>query len=72
MQRRGIEVGSVWPHQRVCFGVDSNLSEELWVAKWAVQLASQYRGEIDLLLRAVLELHSQGVSAEAFECTDAV
>jgi len=72
VQRCGIEVGSVWPHERVCFGVDSNLSEELGIAKWTVQLARQYRGEIDLLLRAVLELHSQGMSAEALECTNAV
>jgi hypothetical protein len=53
----------------VSFGVDPDLSEELRIAKWAVQLASQYWREVDLLLRAVLELHSQGARTETLECT---
>ena len=67
MQRCGIEVGSVRPHERVSLRVDLNLSEDLRVSQWAVQLAGQDRCEVDLLLRAVLELHSQGVGAEALE-----
>lgn len=72
VKRGGIEVGSVRPHERVRLCVESDLSEELRISKWTEQLAGQHWCEVDLLLRAVLERHSQGVGAETFERTNAV
>ena len=72
MERRGIEVCAVRPHERMNLGIQPHLCEEIRILQRTVQLAGQNRPEIDRLPRAVGELDAQGMGADPIERNDAM
>lgn len=50
MECRGIEIGAVWPDERVNLRIDSDLIEKAEIAQRTEDLAKQNRTEINSLL----------------------
>jgi hypothetical protein len=55
VQSCGVEIGSVWPHDRMSFCVNANLIEQSLVPKRPEQLPLQNGAEVDYLVGAVIE-----------------
>ena len=56
VQRGGVEVGAVGPHDRVTLRIQPDLAEELGIRKWAKDLTCQDGPEVDDL-RSVVGKH---------------
>ena len=64
MQRGGIEVGSVWPHQRITLGVNPHLVEDRQILQGPKQFSLQHRQEVDLPAQAIFEEDFEGVRTD--------
>jgi hypothetical protein len=67
-----VKIRAIGPDKGVNFRVYPNLIKKLWVPKWAVQLAFQYRLEINDLRGTVIEIYSQGERSYLLESHDPV
>src|SRR5207302_7239509 len=65
-----VEIGPVWPHQRLDLGINPNLIEEPQIAERAVQLTGQNGTEIDDLLGLILESNPQRVVRDRLKGAD--
>jgi hypothetical protein len=72
MKGRGIKICSIRPDQSMDLWIQSNLTEEMWIAERAIQRSSEDRSEIDLTLQAVTECDSKAMWANNLEIGDAM
>jgi len=72
MEGGGIEIGSVRPNERVGFGIDSDLVEQMQVIQWSVQLARQDRPELDGLLSRIIKTDTKCIRGNDGERLDLV
>jgi hypothetical protein len=72
MQRRRIEVGAVWPNERVGLWVDPNLIEEIKIPERSKQLSSENGLKVDGLLHAIVESDAQRIRSDDCKFDDAV
>lgn len=57
----GVEIGSIWPNQRVCFAIYADTVEQGSISKWTIQVTVQDRFEVDRLGCAVGEMNFNDV-----------
>jgi hypothetical protein len=62
-----IEVGAVWPNERMGLWVYSNLIKECEFSQGSEQFSTEHRTKIDGLLRSIVETHPQDVSGNDLE-----
>ncbi len=67
MERRGVKIGPVRPHERMGFRIYPHLVEKFRVLKRAVHFADEHGCKVDDLLGAVGEFHSQRMRTDALK-----
>lgn len=67
-----IEIGSVWPNERMNFGINANLIENGQLFKSTKHFASENRLKIDYLLDSVIEPNSQYIGGYNFNRSYAI
>lgn len=63
MQRRGVKVGAVRPHERVDLRIDPHLPEKPRITQWPVEFPGQNRLEVDDVLAAIIKSNTKRVIA---------
>ena len=67
MQRGGIEIGAIGPHQRLDLGIDYDTVEQLEIPQWSIQFTCQDRSKIDGLLCVVIKTDAKSIRRDHFE-----
>jgi hypothetical protein len=70
VERAGIEVRSVRPHEGSGLGIEDDAIEHSNVLKGTEQRAMKHRLKVDVLLGSVIEAHGELVRADHFEAGD--
>ena len=72
MQRGWVKIRAIGPNQRVDFGVDAHLVEEVQIAQRPVDATRQHWQKMDGLFCPVCKAHAQGVRRDDFKILNAM